>query len=207
MLLVWGIKVRMKVLGSGVFFCPHEGGDRACHRVQGRRWFTFFFIPLIPFKVLGEYVECTSCHSTYDPRVLETPTTADMEDRLTRALRHVVVAMLRADGDVDARERQVAVDVVARFGGAGYDLAVLDRDLVQLQVGDLEHELAGVAGMLSPHGHEAILKACLTLAAVDGHVDEAELKTILHAGRSLGMSPAHVRGVLAEVTEESQPPV
>jgi uncharacterized membrane protein YebE (DUF533 family) len=174
--------------------------------MQARRWFTFFFIPLIPLKVLGEYIECASCRATYEPRVLEMPTTASMEDQLTRALRHVVVAMLHADEHVGPEERQVAVDVVIRFGLTGYDLAALDRDLEQLQVSDLEHELTGVAGMLSPHGQEAIVKACLMLAAADGHVEEDELKTIMHAGRSLGMSPAHVRGVLAEVTEEAQPP-
>lgn len=103
--------------------------------MQARRWFTFFWIPLIPLKIIGEYIECSSCQSTYEPRVLDMPTTAHVEDQLTRALRHVVVAMMHADG----------------------------------------------------------------------HIDDRELKAIQQAGRGLGMSPAHVRGVLAEITETAGP--
>jgi tellurite resistance protein len=206
MILIWGFKPLFKAIDQGHFFCPNEGGDRNYRRMQARRWFTFFWIPLIPLNVLGEYIECASCGASYEPRVLELPTTAHMEDLLSRALRHVVVAMLRADEHVDPREREAAVDVVTRFGLEGYDMAALDRDLVQLEVSDLEHELVGVAEILSPQGREGVLAACLVLAATDGHVDERELKTLIHAGRSLGMSAAHVRGVLAEVTQEAQPP-
>jgi uncharacterized membrane protein YebE (DUF533 family) len=206
-LLIWGFKVRSKVLEEGHFFCPQEGGDRTYRRMQARRWFTFFFIPIIPLKVLGEYIECTACGATYEPRVLEMATTAQLEDQLTRAVRHVVVAMLHADAEISPQERQTAVDVVTRFGHTDYDVADLERDLQDLNVADLEHELTAVAGMLSPQGQEAVLRASLMLAAADGHVHDRELDAIMHAGRHLGMSPAHVRGVLAEVTEtEAQPP-
>lgn len=200
--LMWGFKVRSKMLGEGQFHCPHEGGDRAYRQMQARRWFTLFFIPVIPLKVLGEYVECTSCGRTYEVDVLQMPTTAEMEDQLTRAVRHVVVALLHADGHVVEQERAAAVAVVNRYGLADYDGTALDRDLAELNVGDLEAELAGVAGMLSPQGMEEVLRAAVSLAAADGHIDDSERAAIAHAGRSLGMSPAHVRGVLAEVIAE-----
>lgn len=38
------------------------------------------------------------------------------------------------------------------------------------------------------------------LAGADGDIDETELQMIVRAGRSIGMSPAHIRGVLHEVT-------
>lgn len=204
--LVWGWKVRSKVLATLNFFCPHEGGDRAGRRMQARKWFTLYWIPAIPLKVLGEYVECTACGHTYDLAVLDSATAAQMESQLTRAVRHVVVAMIHADGVVDPREREVGVGVVSQFSQTGYDLAALDRDLFELKVANVEQELVQAAAMLNPAGQEAVLRACLTLAAADGHVDESELKVITHAGRSLGMSPAHVRGVLAEVHNAATPP-
>jgi len=204
MIVIWGFKALMKAIGQGRFFCPHEGGDRGYRMMQARRWFTFFWIPLIPLKTLGEYVECASCGASYEPRVLELPTNAHMEDRLTRALRHVVVAMLRADGRIDPAEKEAAVEVVTRFGLDGYDLATLETDLEQLSVSDLDDELVGVGEMLSTQGQEAVVAACLLLASADGHVDERELEMVVRAGRSLGMSPAHVRGVLAEMTQEKQ---
>lgn len=201
MLLIWGFKVRYKLLAEDHFFCPHEGGDRLYRRKQARKWFTFFWIPIIPLKILGEFIECATCGSTYETTVLTLPTASQIEDQLTRALRHVVVAMLHSGGSVDGNAREAAVEVVRQFANVAYDAAALDSDLTSLQVADLEHELVAAAGMLSSHGQETMLKACLTLAVADGHINDDELKTIEHAGRSLGMSAAHVRGVLAEVTQ------
>src|ERR1700738_4957036 len=58
MFLIWGWRSRSKVLSQGTFFCPHCGGDRQYAHKQARRWFTLFFLPVIPLKVLGEFVEC-----------------------------------------------------------------------------------------------------------------------------------------------------
>jgi uncharacterized tellurite resistance protein B-like protein len=204
MLIIWGFRARMKRLDSGHFHCPNEGGDRDYHRVEARRWFTLFWIPLIPLKVLGEYVECASCGADYDPRVLTLPTNAQIEDRLTSALRHVVVAMIHADDHVADEERRAGVEVVNQFGLHAYSAADLDEDLRTLQVGDLDEELAGVAGTLSPQGQEAVMHACVTLAGADGRVDPSELQMLQRAGRGLGMSPAHVRGVLAEIEERRE---
>lgn len=200
-MIIWGFRTRRKTLSHGHFHCPNEGVDRDCRVVEARRWFTLFFIPLIPLKVLGEFVECASCGATYDPRVLDMPTTAAMEDQLTRALRHVVVAMLHADERVGPEERLAAVDVVSGFGLAGYGEAALIDDLEHLQVDDLEHELASVAGMLSPQGQESVVRACLRLAAADGRIDDREVETVIRAGRSMGMPPAHIRGILQEMSE------
>lgn len=204
MILIWGFKALFKTIESGTFFCPNEGGDRGYRRRQARKWFTFFWIPIIPLKVLGEQIECDSCGATYDPGVLELPTTTHIQDRLTSALRHVVVAVLHADTAIDLKEKTHAVEVVKRFGHDDYDMERLDRDLLELKVGDLDKELVAVSQMLSPQGQEAVIEACLALAAADGHIDDSELRMIEGAGRSLGMSPAHVRGVLAGIAEEAE---
>jgi hypothetical protein len=104
-------------------------------------------------------------------------------------------------GSIDDQTRAAAVQVISQFANVDYDTAALESDLTSLQATDLEHELVAAATMLSSHGQETMLKACLTLAMADGHINDAELKTFEHAGRSLGMSPTHVRGVLTEVTQ------
>lgn len=199
-MIIWGFRGRNKRLDGGHFHCPNEGGDREYDLMEARRWFTLFFIPLLPLKVLGQFVACRSCDATYDPQVLSMPTTAQMEDRLTTALRHVVVAMLTADEVVDEAERRAALEVMLRFGHRQYTEEDLDRDLATLEVGALDDEVAELAAMLSPQGHEALVRACLHLATADGHVDERELAVVRHAARGIGMSPAHLRGILAELT-------
>ncbi len=73
MLLIMGMKARLKVLAEGLFTCPNEGGQRTYRHVSARRWFTLFWIPVIPLGRLGEHVECASCGAQYDTAVLQMP--------------------------------------------------------------------------------------------------------------------------------------
>jgi len=200
--IVWGWRARTKTLSSGSFHCPNEGGDRSYVLLEARKWFTLFWLPVIPLDVLGEYVECTSCRSTYDPAVLSLPTTVQIEDTVTAALRHVVVKIIRADGNVADEEITTAVEIVGRYTARPYTEADLRRDLVELDTdGSGASELGS---LLNDHGRESVLAACLYLAMADGVVDGSELDLIATIGRDLGMSQAHTSGVVAKVTAERQ---
>ena len=203
MLLIWGWRARYRTLDEGTFYCPKEGGDRTYRRKEARRWFTLFFIPLIPLKVLGEFVECQSCKSSYDPVVLTAPTAANILDNLANAMRYAVVAISRADGTIDDAERRVALEIMQQHSDTPYTEADLDRDLEELDTGSLTDQLSRVAGHLTEHGKERLLSACVHLAAADGSIDEAETRELQRAGSALGMSPAHIRGVIESAREAS----
>lgn len=72
MIVLFGWKVRWKGVGGGTFHCPVEGGARAYDLVEGRRWFTLFFVPVVPLKVLGRQVRCGTCGTVFDPSILTT---------------------------------------------------------------------------------------------------------------------------------------
>ena len=56
---------------GGRFFCPECDGEQPYDRKRVRRFFTLYFIPLIPLNLLAEYIECPRCGGTYrDPKVL-----------------------------------------------------------------------------------------------------------------------------------------
>jgi hypothetical protein len=42
---------------------------RRYHHKRATRFFTLYFIPLVPLKDLGEYVECQTCTTAFDPAV------------------------------------------------------------------------------------------------------------------------------------------
>jgi hypothetical protein len=72
-LIIYGTRgVRYKYK-QGQFFCP------ACHAQQAyvhrrvRRFFTLYFIPLIPLTLAGEYIECQRCTGTFKLEVLQLP--------------------------------------------------------------------------------------------------------------------------------------
>jgi hypothetical protein len=72
MIVLFGWKVRWRAVGGGTFHCPVEGTARSDDRREACRWFTLFFVPLIPSKVLGRQVRCQGCGTELGPGVLAT---------------------------------------------------------------------------------------------------------------------------------------
>ena len=203
MLVIFGTRGRSHTIGSGQFFCPREGGDRRYEHKEARRWFTLFFIPLIPLDRLGDYIECTSCQSTYYTTVLEAPTGASIQDVMTQAIRYVAVSLTLADGHVAPEERRVATEVVRQFASVEYGESDLVADLDRLDPAGLVDNLEELGGILNQHGKEAVLEAAMRLAASDGSIDPTEIATIEQIGRALTMTDAHVRGVIAIALERN----
>lgn len=70
-MIIFGTSNKMKTTGSGQFFCPNCRTIRAYERKQAKRYFSIYFIPLIPMGDAGEFVECQTCRLTFRPEILE----------------------------------------------------------------------------------------------------------------------------------------
>lgn len=205
MFLVWGFKARNKKVGEGSFFCPREGGDRPYVHKAAKKWFTLYFIPLIPLKELGDYVECSSCGSTFYPNILSAPTSQQIEDVTTTAIRHVAVNMLKADGIVHDSEKAAAVAVASRFVSRPYGPQDLESDLQTLNPSQLRDNLEELGAALNEHGKEQVLIAALQLAASDGEIHQDEIELIKQIGEHMTMSKAHIEGTIAVAMRDGLP--
>src|SRR5215470_19514294 len=79
-LIVWGLRVfYFGRVTQGVFHCPECGGDRHYSHKIGRRWFTLFFVPVIPLNVVADVVQCGACNTRYTMNVLNVPTSRQLE--------------------------------------------------------------------------------------------------------------------------------
>jgi uncharacterized tellurite resistance protein B-like protein len=203
MLIVWGFRTRLKTIAQGLFHCPKCGVDRQYMHREMRRWFTLFWIPLIPTKKMGTLVECGTCHSKYEERVLQLPTSAAISDSLQLATRALVVRVVLADGLANEAERSLAVRILQASVDPSYSAAHLETDLVQLAGYDLQGPLAGLTATLNDHGKERLLSAAIELANVDGNIDDRELAIVREAGGALAMTPNHVRGIIQDVLERT----
>ncbi len=203
MLVIWGFRVRGRMVGSGTFFCPSCGGDRPYVHKQARRWFTLFFIPLIPLKEMGEYVECQTCRATFQPSVLQLPTTAGLQTMLVSTTREAIVWLLRTSETVAGTG--TALEVLCETAGQPWPPAHLEADLAGLNVSPLADHLRQLATMLNAHGRERFLSNCVRVAAADGTVDDRERQVLESIAGSLGLSTAHARGVIEATVEESRP--
>jgi len=70
-MIIWGWKSRNRELSSGEFHCPGCDAPREYRHFRVARYFTLYFIPLFPYRTLGEYVECQRCRRAYNETVLE----------------------------------------------------------------------------------------------------------------------------------------
>ena len=74
MLIIFGLRVFYRTIAQGTFHCRRCGGDRQYRHRAGRRWFTLFFLPVIPLNTVGEHVQCATCRTRYVTDVLSLPT-------------------------------------------------------------------------------------------------------------------------------------
>jgi transcription elongation factor Elf1 len=72
-MIIFGFRVLYRTTAPGMFHCPRCGADRQYQQRVGRRWFTLFFIPVIPLNSVGGNVACTTCQTRYRADVLSQP--------------------------------------------------------------------------------------------------------------------------------------
>jgi hypothetical protein len=195
MLLIWGFKIRAKVMGTVAFFCPRCGGDRTGLQKTARRWFTFFWIPIIPLKEVGQFVECETCHTTFDPEVLTLPTTTQMGRTLSDATYAITLMMVQTAGQPSAAMKAAAVRDLAVIV-PGYDLDRLDREVGDVDPTTADRYVHDLGSHLEVAGKERFLADLVRLGRTDGDLNDAQRRLISDVGRGLGLTSAHITGVV-----------
>ena len=201
MLIIFGLRVFYRTIAQGIFHCRRCGGDRQYQHRAGRRWFTLFFLPVIPLNSAGEHVRCTTCRTRYVTDVLSQPTTAQMQEALPAGMRAAVSVMLRSGDPASPVSRQRAIEAVAGAGMSGYDEAMLNADLMQ-PFESIRPALNRVGAQLTTQAREWYLAEVIRIGMADGPLTEGERQAALAIGIDLGMTQAQVVGVIA-MTEQS----
>jgi hypothetical protein len=201
LLIIFGLRVFYRTIAQGTFHCRRCGGDREYRHRAGRRWFTLFFIPVIPLNSVGEHVRCSTCRTRYVTDVLNQPTTAQMQAALPAGMRAAVAAMLRSGDPSNPASRQRAIEVVIGSGVRDYDEAMLNADLMQpFEV--IRPALNQVGAQLTIQAREWYLADVIRIAMADGPLTESERHAALAIGADLGMTQAQVVGVVT-MTEQA----
>jgi len=200
-MIIFGLSVFyiFGLIGTGSFHCPNCGGDRQYEHRTARRFFTLFFIPVIPLNKVGEVVRCTTCRTRFDPAVLRRPTTAQLAAALPTGMRAVAAAMLHSGGTSD-RAAAAAIDAVRRTGLPTYDVGQLRADVsqpIQAAAGPLQ----ALAAHLTPEACEQHLAEGVRIGLADGPLTSAERDCIRWIAANLGMTPAHAEGVISTVEQ------
>ena len=68
--IIFGWRAVTYSIGKGRFLCPGCGTEQDYRHRRVRRFFTLYFVPLIPLEKVGEFVECQMCNQKWQPLVL-----------------------------------------------------------------------------------------------------------------------------------------
>ena len=195
MLLVFGLAAVSRTVSEGTFHCPQCGGDRAFRRRAGRRWFSMFFVPLVPLWRLGESVECRTCRGRFPLSALRAPTAERMSEILAAGMRAAVALVLRAGDPADPLARARAIDTVAGYGEPEYDGSAVNADLA-LRRTFLEQEIIRAGASLAVEAKEWFLAQAARIGLADGPLGEGERQELHAIADLLGMSRAYALGVI-----------
>lgn len=196
MLLIFGLSVFFRTVGQGDFHCPGCGGDRSYRRRAARRWFTLFFVPMIPLKHLGEVIECSACRSRFNLGALRLPTAAQMAEDLPTAMRAAACRVLLAGIATDTGARARAIEAVRGYGDQGFDDETLEADLSRPthEGGEM---IAKAGAQLTTEAREWFFAQAVRIALADGTITVGERQALHDVAQRLGMTTAHAVGVIS----------
>ena len=204
MILIFGMRARVKAVANGEFFCTNCGADRSYVLQQIRRWFTFFFVPLFPTgRPFAEQVACTTCHTVFPTDVLDTPTSAVFSETLRGAIRVAATSMLVAGDPASGPARSVAIDAARRSGSDNYDDTWLANDLEAVEPSQLAEYLEPLAKGLDPQGKEIFVEQIARVGLADGPLNPAQSRLLESLSSALGLSATHLRGIIVTVAPQS----
>jgi zinc ribbon protein len=199
-LIIFGLRVFFHTVGEGVFHCQRCGGDRNYRLRSGRRFFTLFFVPVIPLNKVGEHVQCVTCRTRYHADVLSLPTASQMQAALPAGMRAAAAAMLRAGDPASHPARQRALEAITGAGAQGYDSVALDEDLAA-PPDTAATALAQLGGQLAVPAREWFLAEVVRIGMADGPLTGSERGAAHLIGAGMGMTQAQALGVIT-LTEQ-----
>ncbi len=205
-MIIFGTRGVKSTIKSGEFHCPQCEISKPYRHRKVTKFFTLYFIPLIPLGSAGEYVECGTCMGTFIPRVLDgNPNQDEFMAIYQKAIRHSMVLIMLADGVIDDNEKKTVHEIINKFGKNDLTMIELDAyiETVKKENEDVTTYLKKIGTSLNEHGKETLIQCALAVASADGNIDDSEMDLITKMGQAMEMSPAHLKGIFAGLLEEA----
>lgn len=209
-MIIFGTRGVTLKTGSGEFHCPQCQAVRPYVYRTVRRFFTLYFIPVIPLDKVGEYVECLQCHGTFRPEVLQHDPAAEQQrvrEEFADHIKRIGVLAAIADGDLEDEEVEAILDIHDKLGGKPLTAGELRAEIAQAR--SAQTTASGYAqrfaAMLNDHGKELVVKAALQVTLADGPLNVPEEQFLDDLAAGLNMTQAHFRGIMSEMEDSSAP--
>ncbi len=207
-MIIFGTRGITTTPERGTFNCPQCASPQPYNFKRVRRFFTLYFIPVIPLDKLGEYIECPSCQGTYDVEILNYDPSQEglqIEAFFFIAVKQVMIAMLLADGIIDDGEVKMLQSVYLDLTGTEIPEEELREEIAVIQASGSSalQLIQELSPQLNDPGKETVMRAAYAIANADGRIDDTESTLLAEIGDGLGFTTAHMQGLLSSM---NQPP-
>lgn len=204
-MIIFGTRGVNSTLSKGDFNCPQCDSHQPYIHKKVTKFFTLYFIPIIPLGRLGDYVECQNCKGTFVSNILDYNADAATDRFLAeyeKAIKHTMVLIMLADGKIDEKEMHAVHDIINKFSHHDITFDQLEQYVRELEKSpeDITTYLKRVSPSLNGHGKEIILKCALTVALADGNMDSSEFDLIKKMAQTMEITDTHLKGILHEMT-------
>ena len=202
-MIIWGSRSKASTKESGRFYCPHCQGHRQYELKHSKQYFTLYFVRTFPIQDHGEYVECTSCKTTYDKKILDYDPEKEAEEYKAVYLLLILDLLIKLAITKNSIENLDISKIENAYLQATQ--ISLDKDLLMNayhRVRNSEKTYIQIANELSTianeFGKEAILRASIKIISEDKTVTKNELEMLFDLSESLQIPRAYVRGIFIE---------
>lgn len=196
--------IRSRVDRTSDLWCPTCGGDRVAEVCGGRRRLAVGPVAVLPWTRGEDHVRCTGCGEHHPTAALDVMTSAELAERLV-ALTRVLTAMIVRTGDPSDRAlRRRAVQHVRRVIPS-YHQNQLDIDMVSFEPATVAPLVEPLADALETAGKERLLTGLVHVALAAHMITSHQRWLIDRVGRSLGLTPMHVTGIIAAAAAAVEP--
>ena len=208
-MIIFGTRGITYTKDSGGFHCPECGSPESYSHKRVRRFFTLYFIPLIPLDLHGEYIECQRCDNTYKLDILKyypEANVAAFEAEFHLAIKRIMIEMVISDDEVEDKEIQTLIGIYKHLTEKDLSSESLQREIDNAKKKSIgiPSLLNSIAGNLNDHGKEMVVRAAYLIAAADGVIHDKEIESLGLLQTALQLSPAHFKGILSEFQESQQ---
>ena len=176
---------------TGQFHCPGCRTDSTYRRKVQRRFFTLYFIPLIPLDKMAEYIECERCKGTFSLEVLElAPSTQQVNNEFHDAMKRVLVQTMMSKGTINESQLASTQQIYSEIVGRQVSAREIQDEVTVIQADGISADryLGQFARSLTADSKRMVLDAAYCVALADGGIDAAEQATIEQFGQALLLS-------------------
>jgi tellurite resistance protein len=201
-MIIFGTRGIRTLKETGDFYCPKCQNSRGYEWHRVNRWFTLYFLPVIPLGTIGEYIECSLCRATWEPEVRHLKEQIDRADRellaeFQKGVREIMILMMLADGRIDSEEQEMIRSIYQRLSGEDYPLEQVHEDVRLLEAAStsIDECARRLSGVLNDEGRAMVFQAAILVAQASGGIVSEERKMLDRLASSLDLERNAVRAI------------